>query len=72
MKAQTPENAPHTVIEADGKMSIYCNCFQDYTPESITAELSQGGFHIESLWGDLTGTPYTPDSEWSGLVPSRR
>ena len=58
----------YIVIEADGKVSIYRNWFQDYTPETITEELSQGGFSVESLWGDLTGTPYTPASEWIGLV----
>ena len=28
-----------TVIEADGKVSVYRNWFQDYNPESITEEL---------------------------------
>ena len=62
----------YVVIEADGKVSVYRNWFQDYTPESITAELSQSGFVVKSLWGDLTGTPYTPESEWIGLVTLKR
>jgi SAM-dependent methyltransferase len=62
----------YTVIEADGKVSIYRNWFQDYTPETITAELAQGGFSLESLWGDLTGEPYTPESEWIGLITRRK
>lgn len=62
----------YTVIEADGKVSVYRNWFQDYTLESITAELSQGGFDVESLWGDLTGIPYSPDSEWIGIVACKR
>jgi SAM-dependent methyltransferase len=61
----------YIVIESDGKVSVYRNWFQDYTPESITAELSQAGFFVESLWGDLTGAPYTPESEWIGLITSR-
>jgi len=56
------------VIEADGKMSVYRNWFQDYTPESITAELAGGGFSVEGLWSNLTGQPYTLDSEWIGLI----
>jgi SAM-dependent methyltransferase len=56
------------VIEGDGKISVYRNWFQDYTPETIRAELAGGGFEIESLWADLTGMPYTPDSEWIGIV----
>ena len=56
------------IIEGDGKISVYRNWFQDYTPETIRAELAANGFAIESLWGDLTGMPYTPDSEWIGIV----
>jgi hypothetical protein len=62
----------YTVVEADGKVSVYRNWFQDYTPETITEELSQGGFTVESLCGDLTGEPYTPASEWIGLVTRKR
>lgn len=62
----------YTVIEADGKLSVYRNWFQDYTPEAITAELSQGGFSVESLWGDLTGKSYTPESEWIGLITCKK
>lgn len=62
----------YIVIEANGKVSVYRNWFQDYTPESITAELLQAGFSVESLWGDLTGVPYAPGSEWIGVVTSRK
>lgn len=58
----------YTVIEADGKVSVYRNWFQDYTPESITVELAQGGFSVEGVYGDLTGRAYTPDSEWIGVI----
>ncbi len=57
----------YLVIEAHGIVSVYRNWFQDYTPESIAAELSQAGFAVQSLWGDLTGMPYSPDSEWIGV-----
>ena len=58
----------YVVIEADGTVSVFRNWFQDYTPETITAELEQGGFTVESLWGDLTGQPYRPESEWIGII----
>jgi SAM-dependent methyltransferase len=58
----------YTVIEADGRVSVYRNWFQDYTPESITAELAQGHFSVENFYGNLTGTVYTPESEWIGLI----
>jgi SAM-dependent methyltransferase len=62
----------YTVVEADGNVSVYRNWFQDYTPESIAAELSQAGFSVENLWGDLTGLPYSPDSEWIGVITHKR
>ena len=61
-----------TVIEADGKVSFYRNWFQDYTPESITAEVAQNDFPVESLWGDLTGQLFTPESEWIGLITHKK
>jgi SAM-dependent methyltransferase len=62
----------YIVVERDGKVSVYRNWFQDYVPETITAELMQAGFSVESLWGDLTGASYTPNGEWIGLVTSKR
>ena len=62
----------YTVIEGGGEVSVYRNWFQDYTPETITGELDQGGFSVESLWGNLTGLQYTPDSEWIGIVASNK
>ena len=58
----------YTVIEEDGTLSVYRNWFQDYAPETITTELEEGGFVVESLWGDLTGNPDTADREWIGVV----
>jgi SAM-dependent methyltransferase len=60
------------VIEAHGKISVYRNWFQDYDPASITQELEAGGFVVESVWGDLTGTPYQEGSEWIGVVARRK
>jgi SAM-dependent methyltransferase len=62
----------YTVIEGDGKVSVYRNWFQDYTSETITEELALGGFSVESLWGDLTGRQHSPDSEWIGIVARKK
>lgn len=61
----------YVVLEADAKISVYRNWFQDYTPETIAAELARGGFAVQSLWGDLTGQPLTTDGEWIGVVTQR-
>ena len=60
------------VIEADGNVSVYRNWFQDYSVESITEELEEGGFTVESVWGDLTGAPYQEDTQWIGVVARKR
>ena len=56
------------VVEGNGRISIYRNWFQDYTRDTITAELERGGFAVCGVWNDLLGTPFTPDTEWIGLV----
>ncbi len=58
----------YTVIEKDGTLWLYRNWFQDYEQDTITIDLEAGGFVVESLWGELTGQPYTSDSEWIGMV----
>ena len=56
------------VVEENGKVSVYRNWFQDYTHETITAELEAGGFNVLSIWNDLTGQPYQENTEWIGVV----
>lgn len=59
------------VIEESGKISVYRNWFQDYNRESITRELEEAGFAVQSVWSDLWGTPYAEDTDWIGLVTRR-
>jgi SAM-dependent methyltransferase len=61
----------YVVVEADGTLSVYRNWFQDYSAETITAELEQGGFCVQSLWGDLAGAPCAEGCEWIGVVARR-
>jgi SAM-dependent methyltransferase len=56
------------VIEESGKVSVYRNWFQDFTRETIKRELQAGGFTVESVWNDFTGTPFAEDTEWIGIV----
>ncbi len=51
--------------------AIYRVWRQEYTPATLTAELEAQGFHVESLWGDLTGEAYHEDSRWIGAVTTR-
>jgi SAM-dependent methyltransferase len=67
-----PEQALHLdqfgVIEPSGGLTVYRIWRQEYTPDSIAAELKLGGFEILSLWGDLTGMADSEDSDWIGVV----
>ena len=60
------------VLEDNGKLSVYRNWFQDFSRETITHELENGGFAVQSVWNDLMGTPFTEDTEWIGIVAQRR
>jgi SAM-dependent methyltransferase len=60
------------VIEESGKVSVYRNWFQDFTHETISAELEEGGFAVKGVWNDLVGAPFTDDTEWIGLVVQKQ
>ncbi|MDY6867648.1 MAG: hypothetical protein SVT56_07050 [Chloroflexota bacterium] len=53
----------YIIIKSDGARAVYRNWFQDFTPEMIWAELSEAGFDILSLCGDLTSEPYQEGCE---------
>jgi len=59
------------VIEADGKLSVYRNWFQDFNQRSISTELTRAGFRVDSMWNDLQGTPFSEDGEWIGVVAQK-
>jgi SAM-dependent methyltransferase len=61
----------YVVIEADGKISVYRNWFLDYALDTITPVVEARGFRVHSAWNDLAGTPYTPDSDWIGIVAQK-
>jgi SAM-dependent methyltransferase len=62
----------YIVVEADGAAAVYRNWFQDYTYATITELLEGHGFHVASVWGDLTGKPYDNTSEWIGVIARKR
>ena len=67
-----PETAVHldqyAVIEANGNCAVYRNWVQEFTVESICAELEQNGFVVETVGSDLMGTPATAKSAFIGVV----
>jgi SAM-dependent methyltransferase len=61
----------YIILLPDGSFTVYRFWFQDYVPDRITAELAAHGFAVRAVWSDLTGTLYTPDSTWLGVVAER-
>lgn len=59
------------VLEDTGKVSTYRMWFQDFSCETITQELGNGGFEVQSVWNDLLGTPYKEDTEWIGVIAKK-
>ena len=60
------------VLEAVDKLSAYRMWFQDFTRQTITQELEEGGFTVLSVWNDLIGTAYTEDTGWIGVVARKK
>lgn len=50
----------------------YWNWTQCLTPEEVATELRAGGFQPPSIFGDLTGAPYDPESQTFAVVAHRR
>ncbi|HEX2905238.1 MAG TPA: class I SAM-dependent methyltransferase [Phototrophicaceae bacterium] len=58
----------YLVIEDSGAVTEYRVWTHNYTPETIAPVLAAQGFDLLDSYGDLTGIPYMPTSEWAGFV----
>ncbi len=61
----------HIVVESDDKVSVYHLWEQCYTVGSLRKLLSENGFEVISVTGDLTGMPYTEDSKSIGIIAKK-
>ena len=58
----------HIVIDASGETTVYRVCEISYTPETTQPLLEKDGLVLESVYADLEGAPYTPESPGIGIV----
>ena len=58
----------YIIIEDGGWARVYRNWIHYYSPETISAVLNAQDFEVMGVYGDLAGTPYTPESGWVGVV----
>jgi len=61
----------YIVIEASGQVSVYRNWFQDFTRETITAELEQAGFCSAKRLERPAWDAFYRSTEWIGLVAQK-
>ncbi len=61
----------YTVVDANQTRTIY-NWLQYFSLEDITLELNQNGFIIDSLFSDVSGTPYCPDNPEFAVVARKK
>ncbi len=56
------------IVVDDDQVSVYRNWYHDYTLQSIRRVLEKAGFHIVSVWNNLTGPPYEEGGDWIAIV----
>lgn len=52
----------YTIIEADRTRTVY-NWLQYFSPEGLQAEFADCGFKVDSLYSDVAGSPFDPESK---------
>ncbi|HOM03421.1 MAG TPA: methyltransferase domain-containing protein [Acetivibrio sp.] len=58
----------HTIIEENGKVSIYRLWDKHYAPEELQEIMIKNGFRIKEVFSDFTGKEYTDDSESIAII----
>lgn len=60
----------YTLVEASRTRTVY-NWFQHFTPQALERDLGECGFVIESLYSDVAGSPYSPESSEFAVVAKK-
>jgi SAM-dependent methyltransferase len=61
----------HIVIDAMGCMKVYRLWDRYYSVESVTSLLTEHGFKVRDIRGDLAGTPYGDQSASMGIIAEK-
>lgn len=57
----------YEIVEAD-RTRTYCDWVQHFDPDSLAAELREGGFRLDELLGDVAGGPYRAEAPQFAVV----
>jgi SAM-dependent methyltransferase len=60
----------YTIVEKRRQWKIY-NWLQYFTPESLEQEAQASGLEVDELYGDVAGSPYSPDATEFAVVMKR-
>jgi len=60
----------HSMIESDRKRTVY-NWLQCFSLDTLEAELRECGFVIESVYSDVAGSAYRPETEELAVVATK-
>ena len=60
----------YTIIEAHGRRTVY-NWFQYFSPKDLEREFVEGRFAVESLYSDVAGSPYDPETREFAVVAKK-
>lgn len=62
----------HYLIVEEGESFEIFNWLQHFTPETITEEISEAGFEVETMAGSLAGDPLESNPETIGVIARKR
>ncbi len=60
----------YTIIEESRKRVVY-NWLQCYSRESLGCEFEENGFKVETLYSDVAGKPFSPESKELAIVAKK-
>lgn len=61
----------YSVLDEGGRLTVYRVWSRYYSRDTVTGLLSHHGFEVQTMTSDLTGAPYSADSQWLGVVARR-
>ncbi len=61
----------YTIIETGRIRTVY-NWFQSFCPESLKTEFAECGFTVEDFYSNVTGSPFSPESQEFAVVAKKR
>ncbi len=56
------------IVLDDISTTSYRCWFHDYSLSTLIPVVEKAGFHVHDVWGDLSGAPYSQDTDWIAIA----